>query len=259
MRPRTRPSYQVVTRRCVTAIVIGTLLGAAVAGEIDGTIVVKHRLTPRKVTAPASAYQRGIAVDLGGEPFRNAPGSHSPGHASPANDALAYERAHVAVYLEGPLPAQPAAAAIAQENRIFVPDLLVIPVGSTVSFPNQDPIFHNVFSLSKAKLFDLGNYPKGQTRTVTFSKTGVVLVNCYLHPNMAAAIVVAPNAWCTKADKDGRFTLPNVPPGEYTAVAWHKSSGFFRQPVQVAAQGRAAIEFLIPVDEDGLAKVTARR
>lgn len=135
----------------------------------------------------------------------------------------------------------------------------MVPVGSTVSFPNMDPIFHNVFSLSKAKMFDLGNYPKDHTRTVTFSKVGVVLVNCYLHPNMAAAIVVTPNQWCAKADKSGRFVLRDVPADTYTIVAWHKTSGSFRQKITVDQHGQTAVEFLIPLDENGVAQVTAQR
>jgi len=116
-----------------------------------------------------------------------------------------------------------------QKNREFQPDLLTIPCGSTVSFPNLDPIFHNVFSLSKPKTFDLGNYAKGQTRSVTFLKPGIVLVNCRLHTNMTAAIVVTPNQWSSRTDADGRFVLRGVPSGVHTLIAWHKAAGFLRQ------------------------------
>jgi plastocyanin len=93
-----------------------------------------------------------------------------------AEDSLSFERERVVVYLEGGLPAQTGSitAQIVQQNRRFLPDILWIPAGSTVSFPNLDPIFHNVFSLSKPKEFDLGNYPKDHTRTVVFPKPGVV-------------------------------------------------------------------------------------
>jgi hypothetical protein len=139
-----------------------------------------------------------------------------------------------------------------QTNRRFSPDTLVIQAGSQVSFPNLDPIFHNVFSLSKSKTFDLGYYPKGQTRLVTFSAPGIVYVDCHLHPNMAGTIVVTPNRWNTKADQDGRFVLKDVPPGNYTIVAWHKVAGFFRQQVQIVAGRDERVEFLIPIDENGL-------
>jgi plastocyanin len=181
------------------------------------------------------AYDRGPAVDLKKD---------SP------EDVLAFERERVVVYLEGDLPSQTGAITveIVQDNRRFVPDTLWIPVGSTVSFPNLDPVFHNVFSLSKPKEFDLGNYPKGHTRTVVFQKPGVVFVNCHLHPNMSAAIVISPNRWGVKTGPDGKFTLAAVPPGSYTIVAWHKTAGFFRQRVTIADKS-IAVEFFIPLGE----------
>jgi plastocyanin len=206
------------------------------ANDIDGTIVVQHKLTKRKVTASADLYQRGAAVKLG---------------ADREQDPLDYERSHVVVYVEGDLPSSPITAELTQQDRRFAPDLVVVPAGSTVSFPNMDPIFHNVFSLSKAKSFDLGNYPQGKTRTVVFPKPGIVFVDCHLHPNMSAVIVVTPNRWSTKADASGRFVLPDLPPGTYTVVAWHKTAGFFRKTVRVTDAGNAAVEFLIPLGEDG--------
>jgi plastocyanin len=186
-------------------------------------------------------YERGTAVDLGSDVEK---------------DPLAFERARVAVYLEGHFASQaPAAAApvatIDQANRRFSPEMLVIEAGSKVSFPNLDPIFHNVFSLSGAKAFDLGNYPKGETRFVTFPEPGIVYVNCHLHANMSATIVVAPNQWNTKGERDGRFELRDVPPGKYTIVAWHKASGFIRQTVTVTSGRDEHVEFLIPFDENG--------
>ncbi len=113
---------------------------------------------------------------------------------------MEFERSQVVIYLEGPRPANvdpvgPAEFKIQQLNRRFSPDLLVVPVGSKVSFPNMDPIFHNIFSLSKPRPFDLGSYDKGETREVTFPKPGIVDIYCRLHPNMAAAVVVTPNRW----------------------------------------------------------------
>ncbi len=111
------------------------------------------------MTAAAGAYDRGVAVEL---------------RSDPVEDPLAFERGRVVIYLEGELPSSPITATLEQKSRKFVPDTLVIPAGSSVSFPNLDPVFHNVFSLSKAKTFDLGNYPKDHARTVTFSKPGIV-------------------------------------------------------------------------------------
>jgi hypothetical protein len=136
--------------------------------------------------------------------------------------------------------------------------MVVIQAGSKVSFPNNDPIFHNVFSLSGPKTFDLGNYPKGDTRVVTFPEPGIVYVNCHLHPNMAATIVVAPNRWNTRADRDGRFELADVPAGKYTIVAWHKAAGFLRQSIVVEPDRDENVEFLIPIDENGHALESQR-
>jgi plastocyanin len=215
------------------------------AANIDGTVVIRKKLTKRRVTAQVPLYQRGTVVELG---------------ADPEQDPIAFERSRVAIFLEGQFPEEPgasyssaassAAAKMEQTKRRFVPETLVIQAGSKVSFPNLDPIFHNVFSLSGSRSFDLGNYPKGDTRVVTFPEPGVVYVNCHLHSNMTGTIVVTPNRWHTKADRDGKFALQDVPAGKYTIVAWHKAAGYFRQTVTVGA-AMEPIEFLIPIDDQG--------
>jgi plastocyanin len=211
---------------------------SACAQAITGTILIKKRLTKPNVTAPVSVYQRGTAVKLGKDG---------------GEDPIAYERSRVVVYLEGPLPAlddtpPTTSFQIQQMDRRFVPDLLVVPVGSTVSFPNMDPIFHNIYSLSRPKSFDLGSYDTGKSRNVLFSKPGIVEIYCHLHPNMAATVVVTPNRWYARPDPSGQFRIPNVPPGQYTIVAWHKSAGFFRQSVLVEQGRDPSVEFFIPLD-----------
>jgi plastocyanin len=223
------------------------------AARIEGTIVIRKKLTKRRVTAQVPMYQRGPAVELS---------------ADREEDPLAFERSRVAVYLEGRFPPQasatdavekPLVVTMAQTNRRFSPETVVIQAGSTVSFPNNDPIFHNVFSLSGPKTFDLGNYPRGDTRMVMFPEPGIVYVNCHLHPNMAATIVVTPNRWNAQADRDGRFALQDVPPGKYTIVAWHKAAGFFRRTVVIEAGRDEHVEFLIPIDENGRSLETTYR
>ncbi len=213
---------------------------AAVAQDVTGTILIKKRLTKRSVTATVSVYQRGTTVELGKDA---------------AADPIAFEESRVVVYLEGALPVDqqdstPFTAQIQQLDRRFVPDLVVVPVGSTVSFPNMDPIFHNIYSLSKPKTFDLGSYDKGQTRRVVFKKAGLVEIYCHLHPNMAATVVVTPNRWYARPDKTGQYRIPNVPPGQYTVVAWHKTAGFFRKSITVSAGQNAAASFFIPLEAD---------
>jgi plastocyanin len=216
-------------------------VAASAAGQnVTGTIIIKKRLTRRNVTADVSVYQRGAAVRLGKDSDV---------------DPIAYERSRVVVYLEGSglasVNSAPAATAqIEQLDRRFQPDLAAVPVGSTVSFPNMDPIFHNIFSLSKARTFDLGSYDKGETRTVLFTKPGIVEVYCHLHPNMAATVVVTPNRYFTRPDPSGLYRIENVPPGQYTLVAWHKSAGFFRKPILIEAGRDSAADFLIPIEDD---------
>jgi plastocyanin len=207
------------------------------AESVAGRIVITKKLTRRRVTASVPLYDRGPAVVLG---------------VDTEDDPLAFERSRVVVYLEGrpaagSQPDSPPLARIDQEKRRFSPETLIIEAGAKVSFPNFDPIFHNVFSLSHARTFDLGNYPMGETRFVTFPEPGIVYVNCHLHSNMTATIVVAPNRWNAKADRDGAFELHDVPPGQYTIVAWHKAAGFFRQRIDVTKGQGARVEFLIPL------------
>jgi plastocyanin len=205
------------------------------AADITGLVRIERKLTKPKVTAPSSSYQRGAAVELG----------------SDNGDPLAWERLRVVIYVDGnALGTKPATATVEQKNRRFVPETVVVPVGSTVSFPNLDPIFHNVFSLSKVKSFDLGNYPRNQTRTVTFTKPGIVFVHCHLHPNMAAAIVVSPNAWSTQPDESGAYQLPNVPAGTHKVVAWHRAAGFFEKTIDVPASGKVRLDFMIPLAQE---------
>ena len=159
----------------------------------------------------------------------------------------------VVVYLEGSSPSAIGISAsdqvqIKQVDRRFLPDLVVVPVGSTISFPNMDPIFHNIFSLSRPKTFDLGTYDKGETRKVQFPKPGIVDVYCHLHPNMAATIVVTPNRWYAQADRSGHYQIPDLPPGQYTLVAWHKTAGFFRKQIVIEAGHDSVADFLIPID-----------
>ena len=224
-------------RILVNTFLAGLVMLTGLSGaDVRGTVTIERKLTPRNITPAAGLYQRGSAVALQPDSKEN---------------ALDYERSHVVVYLEGDqhLPAVPVTAEMEQQNRRFSPDLVVIPAASAVSFPNFDPIFHNVFSLSKPKSFDLGNYPKGQTRMVTFPKAGIVFVYCHLHPNMVGTIVVTPSQWAARVDASGHFVLADVPPGKYTVVAWHKTGGTFRKTIEVTAGQDAEVDFFVPLPE----------
>jgi len=107
-----------------------------------------------------------------------------------------------------------------QKNRTFTPHLLVIPVGSVVSFPNQDPFFHNVFSLFNGKRFDLGLYESGSSREVEFSQEGVSYIFCNIHPEMSAVVIALATPLVDVADSSAKFSIHPVPPGVYELHVW---------------------------------------
>lgn len=145
----------------------------------------------------------------------SAPGSPK-GHHGPA-----------AVLWLKPLQEVPEAASVPsqrytllQKNRTFRPHLLVIPVGSVVQFPNEDPFFHNVFSLFDGRKFDLGLYEAGSTKSVTFSREGVSYIFCNIHPEMSAVVLTLSTRFFAVADHSGTFHLPEVPAGDYEMHLW---------------------------------------
>lgn len=109
---------------------------------------------------------------------------------------------------------------LVQKNRTFIPHLQVIPVGSVVQFPNEDPFFHNVFSLFDGKRFNLGLYEAGSSKSVTFSRIGVSYIFCNIHPEMSAVILAIATPLYTIADSHGLFLLRGVPEGDYTLHVW---------------------------------------
>jgi truncated hemoglobin YjbI/plastocyanin len=111
-----------------------------------------------------------------------------------------------------------------QRGRAFAPHLLIVAPGSTVSFPNFDPIFHNVYSSSPAKTFDLGVYRNGQSRDITFDKPGIVHVQCNLHANMTAYVAVVSEPYAVAAE-ESRFAFRALPPGRYRLRAWTELGG----------------------------------
>jgi plastocyanin len=139
-----------------------------------------------------------------------------------------------------------ATAQIAQQERKFVPDLVAITVGESVSFPNNDPFLHNVFSQSTARKFDLGSYKRGDPKTKDFKTTGVVDVYCNIHADMAATILVLPNRRHVRANSDGTFAIDGVPPGTWTVFAYvRRATKPASAPVTVVAGKDASVELAI--------------
>lgn len=114
---------------------------------------------------------------------------------------------------------------IEQRGKEFAPHVMAVPVGSTVSFPNFDQIFHNVFSLSKTKAFDLGMYKNGETREMKFDKPGIVRLGCNLHAAMSAYLIVVDAPHYVVVDKDGKFSFKTLAPGKYKVQAWNENGG----------------------------------
>jgi hypothetical protein len=200
------------------------------ASQVSGRITVEAKVA-RKTLAAAVYELRGMSV-----PDRTSAsdGSHS---------AL-----KVAIWLDAPRlsPPAPVRAAMQQRDRHLVPDVLIVPVGSTVEFPNLDPIFHNIFSLSPARSFDLGYYPEGKSRKVIFSRTGIVQVYCHIHPEMYGVVVVTSSPWFARPASDGTFLWPDVPAGKYRLMIWQKSAGIIARNLSVPESGTLDVRITLP-------------
>jgi plastocyanin len=120
--------------------------------------------------------------------------------------------------VDRPAPTRPATLRLLQRDKTFIPAVMVVPVGSTLDFPNQDDIFHNVFSLSAPSPFDLGLYRAGATKKRTFAHPGTYRVFCNIHPQMTALIVVVATPYIATVGEDGRYSL-ELPPGTYRVTA----------------------------------------
>jgi plastocyanin len=125
---------------------------------------------------------------------------------------------------ETPRPTAAHGKVVTQRNKTFIPHVLVVPVGTKVSFRNEDPIFHNIFSLSKPNDFDTGLYKQGATYQQTFKRAGVVQILCNIHSSMLGVIVVVDTPYYAQADGSGAFTIKGVPPGDYELRAWHEAA-----------------------------------
>jgi hypothetical protein len=117
---------------------------------------------------------------------------------------------------------EPGRATMDQRDQAFVPHVLAITVGTTVDFPNSDLTFHNVFSLSRTRTFDLGRYSRGKSKSVRFDRPGVVQVFCDIHSHMSAYILVFAHRYFAVTDKEGAFAISGIPPGSFTLAVWHE-------------------------------------
>jgi len=136
-------------------------------------------------------------------------------------------------------------AVMDQRLETFVPHVLAITVGTTVDFPNSDKFYHNVFSLSKTRPFDLGRYATGSSKSVRFDRPGIVRVFCDIHSHMNAFILVFSHPFFALTDGDGRYRIENVPPGTYGVIAWNEGNASESKPVSVPDGGLAEQDFTL--------------
>ena len=224
-----------MTAAALAALIV--LLQAPSAGRLEGTARISSRLTALR-----------LRVRLYAEPG-------DPGQPVPAPNGT-NPFANVVLYLEDaePLTASdpappPLPPVMRQHQERFEPHVLAVVQGTTISFPNDDPIYHNVFSLSRARTFDLGRYPQGQSKSLRFGSAGVVQVFCHIHADMNGYILVLPNRYFISPDSSGHFVIDGVPPGEYRLVAWHERIRPIVTPVRVDAGQTTLLELSIPLAE----------
>jgi hypothetical protein len=132
--------------------------------------------------------------------------------------------------------------------------VLPVVLGTTVDFPNGDDVYHNVFSLSRAagkNGFDLGRYPRGESKSWTFTRPGIVQVFCHIHSDMSAVVLVLPNAHFASPDDAHHFMIDDVPEGDYTLVAWHERIRPITRHIHVTAGQTTTANFDIPLPQGG--------
>lgn len=215
-----------VLRAAVAVAVALAMSGAPSEDARTPGATIRGRVEVRRTAA--SSEGRPAVTELGHHAERDVP-----------------DRKRSVVYLETAPQAAfetpaPGRAVLDQRNETFVPYVLAVTVGSTVDFPNSDRVYHNVFSLSKPRRFDLGRYPKGQSRSVRFDRPGVVRVFCEIHSHMNAFILVFAHRYFATTDAEGVYALEGVPPGIYTLAVWNDGQVRARREVRIAAPGEVA-------------------
>jgi plastocyanin len=199
--------------------------------------------------APAAAgatIQGRVDVQRSPPAVERRPGIGDVGLSAPPGPP---DRQRSLVYLEsaprGAFETREGRAVMEQRNETFLPHVLAVAAGTTVDFPNHDPTYHNVFSLSKENRFDLGRYARGRSKSVRFDRPGVVRVFCDIHSHMSAFIVVFGHRFFDATDDQGRYRIDGVPPGAYTLVVWNDGQARETREVRVPDQGVVEVDFVV--------------
>jgi plastocyanin len=209
-------------------------------GRISGTIILSHALVPRRPR---------FRIYGGAEQGATPPSKPAPDLKDEYANVVAYlESDGARVLADGPMT-QTRKPAMIQRDEQFVPHVLPILQGTTVAFPNEDEVFHNVFSLSGTRSFDLPKYPAGSSRNVTFARAGVVNVFCHIHADMSAVILVRDNPYFVSPDTTGTFSVEAIPPGDYTLVIWHERIKPVTRKVKIVGGQTTAVSFNIPLPQ----------
>jgi plastocyanin len=156
------------------------------------------------------------------------------------------DAANAIVWIEGPRKSGAGAKLeMSQESKRFTPRVLIVPRQGTVEFPNNDPVYHNVFSVSGPNRFDLGLYRSGASKSRAFMEPGLVRVYCNIHPQMVGFLMVVDSDFAVVTDRNGAFRFEGVPAGTWTLKAWHEEGSETSVPIAVPAAGEAPLKVSI--------------
>jgi plastocyanin len=198
--------------------------------------------------APAGSLRGRVDIQRAVEPVPRRPGVSDLGSPGPRDLP---DRMRAVVYLESaPGGAfeerEPVRARMDQRNETFIPHVLAITAGTVVDFPNNDGTYHNVFSLSKARRFDLGRYAQGRSKSVRFDRPGIVRVFCDIHSHMSAFILVFSHQYFATTGADGGYRIDRIPAGAYTVIAWHEGANRQERRVTIPPGGTVELDFVVP-------------
>ena len=224
----------------------GALLAVGLAAAVTSAWVVP--LVGRAQPAPAGSIRgrldiRRLAAGPRPRPGVSELGGRAPGAAPDVRRGLVYlDTAPRSAFDDR----EPGRAVMDQRNETFVPRLLAVTTGTAVDFPNSDLTYHNVFSLSRARRFDLGRYAAGKSKAVRFDRPGIVRVFCDIHSHMSAFVVVFNHPYFRVTDADGRYRIDQVPPGTYTIVGWYEGEARVQRTITVTPGTIAELDLVVP-------------